>query len=180
MTDSDNPDVEAFYYSRQTADAMIYGGMTAAAICTLGAISRDLSGLYVGTALGLAVATFHQPMSRKTRPQLMADPHGLFVDGLGLVPWHMIRTTRYKERHHRGIVLGVMHIELTATPAVALTRREEHSWIRNFQTHIWTQGTQEIKIDLRALEGDPREIYDTIEHYRKDRAPSLALQSTSD
>ena len=167
MIDQSRQDAIAFNYRNNVGETMVYGPLFITAIAVLGFFSRGIVELLWAIPIAVSVALFHLPMLNKKRPPILAEERGLFLDGVGLIPWSAIRATSYKDRILRSIRYGQITIALTGPVDVVLSRRDDQPFWRRFQTKLWSTKNRDLIVDLRSIEGDHHAVYETLERFRR-------------
>lgn len=160
-------DAVGFHYRKGIGETMVYGPLFIAVVLALGGLSRGLPFLFWASPIALGFTLFHLPMIKKDHPPLIAEARGLYVSGLGLLPWSAIRAAAYRERRLRSLRIGQIVVSLVGAPDVSLTKADPAPFWRRWQTKVWQVEDRDLVLDLRSIEGDPMEVYQAIEDFRR-------------
>lgn len=183
MTNPDHPSTDAPIvpgalatgYQRQSGEMMVYGGTFFGLFFLLGATMSGEVTLFVLAILMLGAAFYFFPMIRGERAQLRVEARGLYLDGMGWLPWTGIRDVRMFDRAVRTIRNA--HLELTlAGPIEDIVRQEDkQDPLRDMMTKIWTlrrhadaSGGHHVLVRLEPLKATPEEILAAIRRYLPD------------
>ena len=159
-------------YQSQSGEMMVYGGTFFGLFLLLGAVMSGAVALYALSLLMLAGAFHFFPMVRTDRVQLRVAPRGLYLDGLGWLPWTAIRDVRMYDRAVRTIRNTHLELKLAAGIAEVVVAEDRQEPLRDLMTRIWSvsrarDGTEAalVTVKLEPLTASPEEILAAIRRY---------------
>ncbi len=150
-------------------------GTVAGALIILGFVSGDPL-LMLSSLMPMAVSAYHLPMAQNDRAQLVLTDQGVFIDGLGVIPWTEIQNAALwdpqapqdADGYRPGadaaldpaveLILETRHaIEFTVDPQMDL------SLMRTFQVMVWRlEELNVLRIRLEPLNVDPLFLADAV------------------
>ena len=137
------------HYSRKTGEAMVYGG---AAIGALLAFISLVTGMSLVLALALVsflVAAFFYPYIETHAPQLAVTADGLFLSGIGLIPWREIDGVAFRTYAVRSLVNPTLLIAFSGPPANIVENADFPEGLRKYMTRLWRQdGPTGLRVPL--------------------------------
>jgi hypothetical protein len=114
-------------------------------------------------ALGLAAAFFsfyNFPLLETGKPRLGAGQYGMFVEGLGVIPWRSIAKIDLEPVMLRGMLYHELHVTLARPLSSALVADWRHGrWHRTLMRVPWSQHDNLIRIPLDVFDHEPQDIY---------------------
>ncbi|NWG46336.1 MAG: hypothetical protein HXY25_07280 [Alphaproteobacteria bacterium] len=143
----------SFAFDRKEGETLVMGGT---ALAIIAAFIFLLTGHVAVAVFGVAsalVALHYRPMIDQKKPQVATFEDGLFVDGLGLLPWQDIAQARVVHSWLRAIRMTECRIE-TRRPVRDVVRPQTNGLFRMLQTRIWTQPAPDrLTLKLTAVKG---------------------------
>ena len=156
------------HYSRKTGEAMVYGG---AAIGALLAFISLVTGIPLVLGLALAsflVAAFFYPYLETHVARLAVNADGLFLSGIGLIPWREIDGVAFRTYAVRSLVNPTLLIALSEPPANIVEDADVPEGLRKYMTRLWRQdGPTGLRVPLQALDVPYQEIVAAIQQFRQ-------------
>lgn len=159
-------------YQRQSGEMMVYGGTFFGLFLLLGGVMSGEPALYILSILLLGAAFHFFPMVQLDRAQMRIEPRGLYLDGMGWLPWTAIRDVRMYNRSVRTIRNAHLELKLAGSVEDVVTSEDKQDALRDLMTKVWSvsrapDGTQAglVTIKLEPLQKSPEEILAAIRRY---------------
>lgn len=116
--------------------------------------------------LGLAAVSFafyNFPLVETGKPRLGAGQYGMFVEGLGVIPWRSIAKVELEPVLLRGTLYHELHIALARPVDAALVADWRHGrWHRAFMRVPWRARGNLVMIPLDVFDHPPEDVHRTI------------------
>lgn len=150
------PPVRIFFLDN-IAGLTIYGsGALSMMMILVGFFSGDPV-VMLASLFPMALAAYHLPIRRNDHPQIVVTDHGLFLDGLGVIPWRETTDvdlwgpeSEETDGENELVVTTKHAIEFTIEPQMDLTL------FRTFQVMVWRlEELNVIRIRLEPLNVEP-------------------------
>ncbi len=159
-------------YERQSGEMMVYGGTFFGMLLLLAAVMSATPGLYAVAFAMLGCAFYFYPMVKPERPQLAIEPKGLYLDGLGWLPWTAIRDVRMFDQAVRTIRNSQLDLTLAGKANELVLPGGDRDMLREFMTRIWSirrapnnADASLVRVRLEPLRATPEEILACIRRY---------------
>ena len=159
-------------YQRQSGEMMVYGGTFFGLFLLLGGIMSGEPTLYILAILLLGSAFYFFPMVRLDKAQMRVEPRGLYLDGMGWLPWTAIRDVRMYDRSVRTIRNAHLELRLAGSVEDVLVAEDKQDPLRDLMTKVWSvsrapDGTHAglVTVKLEPLQKSPEEILAAIRRY---------------
>lgn len=132
-------------------------------IAIIGFVLAYLSGNQVAIALGiifLAIAYYYFPLTETGKMRLGAGEHGIFIEGLGIIPWRAVSNITNSMYAIRTIEVNELNIQLVQTlPKSLVADWRSLPFYRLVMKLPWTMGRDNvIRINLEPFDGKPDDI----------------------
>ncbi|WP_425062355.1 hypothetical protein [Pyruvatibacter mobilis] len=170
--DNAPPSSFATTYQRQAGEMMVYGGTFFGLFFLLGGVMSSVPGLYLLAIVMLAAAFYFFPMVRTEKAQLKVEPKGLYLDGMGWLPWTGIRNVRIYDRSVRTIRNAHLELTLAAPIEEIVISEDKEDPLRDLMTKVWSPKRGEdgraatvVVVKLEPLRASPEEILAAIRRH---------------
>jgi hypothetical protein len=155
-------------YISSAGDMMVYGGVVVAALGVLAFLTQGNPVFLLMCPLGLVLSAYYYPLIEKGVVRLGADRHGLFFEGLGIVPWEAIKAVHHQQRALRTLRLHTLFVELTGAPGEVVTDPSPLPAWKRFMAKAWKSHGTVITAELHPLAKDPVELVDRLLAFQPD------------
>ncbi len=154
---------DIFFVKDQARPTIWASGILAFCLIASGFVLADPV-LMLTSLMPMAVSAYHLPMARNDRPQVILSQAGIFIDGLGLIPWVDIQSAELWDplsvegaTGSGSAIVGTEliietrhHIEFTIDPQQDLTLA------RTFQVMVWRlEELNIVRVRMDPLDIDP-------------------------
>ena len=152
----------AVRFDPKGGEMAVYGGALVSAFMLSLAVAWWHIGMLIGSLLCLGIVLYYLPKVLK-RPALVITEHGLFVDGLGVLPWVVVAHAEMVDKAIRSIRNAEIHLTLTGPLDNVLEPLAQKSIWRNYMYKIWSQPNPgSITFKMEPLWASPDEIFSAI------------------
>lgn len=156
------------FFVHDYARAVIYSAATMAFLMiVIGFVRQDVM-LMILSLLPIGVTSYHLPAMQNTKPQLIVSDSGIFVDGLGEIPWsevtdaELVRPGSENSSDAELVISTSEALEYIIHPQLDLTL------LRTFQIMIWRlEEVDVIRLHLGALNVDPAVLFEDVRRRRR-------------
>ena len=164
MADGDDIIGYTVAYDREDLAFPVYVVATVAVGLLSAAMIFAMPALAIAALVPAAYTYYNLPLLEAGRPRLGAGEYGLFIEGLGLVPWRAISTIETEVTDFRGTPSRTLAVSLRQSVGkVLLVDWRQRPWLRRPMRLPWhmKSGT-EIRIPLDIMDKPPSEIASTL------------------
>ncbi len=159
-------------YQRQSGEMMVYGGTFFGLFALAGGLVSGQPVPLILAALMLGSAFYFFPMIRTERAQLRVEARGLYLDGMGWLPWTSIRDVRMYDKSVRTIRNTQLELQLIGPVKDFVMPDANQGALRAFMTRIWSvkpgadSGNAEmVLVRLEPLRAKPEEILASMQRF---------------
>jgi hypothetical protein len=173
MTTSD-PDrlIEGGYavgYDPESGAFRVFGCLGGAVVLVfLWFISGHPAPLVLAT-LAAAAGYYYFPLVERKKARLGAGEYGVFLEGLGVIPWHAIGEVKHASYFVRTMKIDELHLVLTkALPKNLIADWRSLPWFRLLMKLPWSI-TQDnvVKVTLEPFGGKPQAVVESVRRQRQ-------------
>lgn len=167
------PGTLSAYYRFEAGAPLAYGGLVAAVVLALAAQGAGGAVLWIAALIALLLALHNWPLVRQLSAALSVSEYGLYLDGLGLVPWESVQAARVEERKLGKTALPELVVDVDAEALKAVMAAPPVGALRRLQYRPWrVAGGRLLRVDLTPLGVDPKGLIAAI-------APRVAGKSSA-
>lgn len=140
-------------YAKKTAETMVYGGSSIAALTFFIAFLTGTPFLVILGIAAACIAYFYSPYLRKDDPPMVIENRGIYVSGIGLIGWDAIEEVAYKTFAVRTLLNPTLIITLRRPLPTGLVEQDEPSFPNRFLAKCWRMEKEKtIKVPLQPFE----------------------------
>ncbi len=150
------------FFERSVGRPIVYGAGALALLLILYGFFRQDAVLMLSSLMPMAFSAFHLPALRNDQPQIEVHDEGLYLDGLGLIPWAEITDIELEDPEtttagHEIVIATRESLEMCIVPQRDLTL------MRTFQIMVWRlEELSVLRIRLRNLNVDADYLFGDI------------------
>jgi hypothetical protein len=138
-------------YRKNSGDMMVYGGGVVTLIGVLATVVNAQPVFMLASLAGTLSAFYFWPTLDARRPQLGADPRGIYVARVGLISWDAIADWRVERRALRTMNLATLEIRLKCPLREALEAAEVVPLAERLTARNEKVSAQTIRVTLHTL-----------------------------
>lgn len=154
-------------YSRKTGEAMVYGGVTVGVLLTFISFITDVAPVFGLALAAFLVAAFFYPYLDTHVARLAVNADGLFLSGIGLIPWREIEGIAFRTYAVRTLVNPTLLIALSEQPERVVESPDVPRGLRRYMTRLWRpDGPTGLRIPLQTLDVPHQEVLAAIRQFR--------------
>lgn len=156
-------------YDPESGAFRVFGSLGAAAAFFMIWLMSGHGAALALVALAVAVAYYYFPLVEKKKSRLGAGEYGVFLEGLGIIPWHAIGEVKHATYFVRTMEIDELHLVLTkALPKNLLADWRSLPWLRLLMKLPWSMTRDNVvKVNLEPFAGKPDAIVAAIERQRR-------------
>ncbi|GGB51584.1 hypothetical protein GCM10011316_24510 [Roseibium aquae] len=160
----------AIGFERANGTGIVFGAAFLAVVLLAIGLASGQTLLAFAALAPLGIALWHYPMIEKGKPQLGANPDGLFVERIGFIDWGSIRMIDLSRTSVRNIELVKLNVLLNRSLDAAVAQKQKFPFWKTLMMRNWKVSQREhgrslLSIDLHTLTHDPDEIVNRIRAY---------------
>lgn len=147
---------------------VVYAAATMAILLIIVGYARQDAIMMILSLMPIAASAYHLPAMQNINPQLIVSDEGIFVDGLGVIPWNAISEVELfnadpEETEDSELILKTSEaLEYILQPQTDLTL------MRTFQIMIWRlEDIDVIRLQLSPLNVDPGVLFQDVRRRRR-------------
>ena len=150
----------AICYARDKGEFRVYA-------CALFGIGLVGGGLFRGSEIAvfigllfLMTAYYFYPLTEAQKVRLGAGEHGVFIEGLGIIPWYAIQSIEVSTSFVRTMEVSELKIKLSySLPNALIADWRSLPWHRLLMKLPWTMGRHNVvRINLEPFPAEPAAI----------------------
>lgn len=163
MRTQDEFDGYTIAYDREELPFPVYLMIVVGASLVGLAFARSSVILFAPGLVCLIFAYYNAPLLERGRPRLGAGQYGMFVEGLGVIPWRAIESIELALTPLRGYEYRELRITLNRPVDAALMAdwRKRPIW-RVLMRLPWTMKARTIHIPANVFDREPVDIHATL------------------
>lgn len=152
----------AVRFDPKSGEMAVYGGALVSAFLLSLAVAWWDPAMLIGALICLGGVLYFLPKVMK-RPALVITEHGLFVDGLGVLPWAVISEAEMVDKAIRSIRNAEIYLTLSGPLATVLEPLAKKTVWRQFMFRVWhEQKPGTLMFKMEPLWASPDEIFAAI------------------
>ena len=161
------------YHSRNS-ELLVYGGFAVGAFLLVISYTSGYYLLLPFALMAFASTFYFQPFLDTENAQLGADSRGIYIRGLGHIPWNCVEGFRVSRTSIRSIEKASLQIKLKSDWEQRLKCKEEIPFSRNMMFKIWSKKPDNlIEVRLEHLIAASNQIEDSLTEIWKNRPISV-------
>ena len=154
-------------FDQRSGEMMVYGGTLVGLFLLSLALTRGEPALALAGLAAAAVAYYHFPLIRKSRPQISMTRDGLSLYGLGTLPWKAIDDFRIVDKAVRSIRNAELTVHTRETIEAAVSSEDMLPTAERFMYSAWRHsGPNAVTVKLEPLAASPETIAAAIQAFR--------------
>ena len=159
----------AIGYAPDSGNFRVFGCLGASVVFLLVWLNSGHAGALVVAALAASAAHYYFPLVERKKARLGAGEYGVFLEGLGIIPWHAIQQVRHSSYFVRTMEIDELHIVLSkALPKNLIADWRSMPWFRLLMKLPWSMTRDNIvKVDLEPFDGKPEAIVAGIQRQQR-------------
>lgn len=150
----------------RTGESLVTGATFFGGLMIFAGLVRGEPALFGLALIPFAVALHNYPMSRQDLVQLLADEEGLWLDGLGLLPWSEIQRIDYRESYIRNLSNATLEV-ITMRPWKEVRVKTKGGLpLRGLMAVSWrNMEAKHVRVRLQGLKENPPEIREAVLYF---------------
>ncbi len=144
------------FFNPDSGRAVVYGaGAIAFFMILYGFINTDAF-LMLTSLVPMAVSAYHLPAMHNEKPQIEVFDQGLYLDGLGVIPWEAVVDIEILDPESGETTIPELIVETRDSIEAVIDPQRGLTLMRTFQIMVWRlEELNLLRVKLHQLNVDP-------------------------